>query len=194
MEIKYNNKIELANGEILIDLTNDDVKPEHVKKDIWFHDKTGERKQGTNENTVDASGVLTECSEVLEGRAFGKGSTVETGTMPDNSGKTVVMTSKEGVVIPTGYYDAATKAELSSEDYKNLVSAHIKEGITILGVEGSYGADDFTSTTKEVTPAFTEQTFTATEDGFSFYSAVKVAPINVDRKDNDAGGVTVTIG
>ena len=42
MANQYNNKITLKTGEVLIDLTQDDIKPAHVQKDIYFHDKTGE--------------------------------------------------------------------------------------------------------------------------------------------------------
>lgn len=194
MANQYNNKIALANGEVLIDLTQDDVKPEHVQKDIYFHDKTGKRQQGTNTKTVDASEATAEAAEVLDGRTFGKGSEMQTGTMPDNSGKDVVITSKDGTAIPVGYSDGTGRAKLSDDDLANLTAENIKEGVFILGVEGSYGADDISSTSKEIDPSFTDQTFNPADDGATFYSSVKVNAIKVDRKDNEAGGVTVTIG
>lgn len=194
MANQYNSKIALANGEVLIDLTQDDVKAEHVQNGIYFHDKTGERKQGTNTKTVDASEATAEAAEVLDGRTFGKGTEMQTGTMPDNSGKDVVITSKEGTAIPIGYSDGTGRAKISDDDLANLISSNIKEGITILGVEGGYGADDISSTSKEVTPSFEDQTFNPSDDDVTFYSSVKVNAIKVDRKDNEAGGVTVTIG
>ena len=51
-------KVVLATGEVLIDLTQDDVKPEHVQKGITFHDKTGAEQTGTNTKTVDASSMV----------------------------------------------------------------------------------------------------------------------------------------
>ena len=194
MANQYNSKIALANGEVLIDLTQDDVKPEHVQKDIYFHDKTGKRQQGTNTKTVDASEVTAEAAEVLDGRTFGKGSEVQTGTMPDNSGKDVVITDKAGAAIPVGYSDGTERAKLSDEALANLIPANIKEGVKILDIEGEYGASDMSATSKEVTPTFSDQTFNPADDGVTFYSSVKVNAIKVDRKDNEAGGVTVTIG
>lgn len=194
MANQYNSKIALANGEVLIDLTQDDVKPEHVQKDIYFHDKTGKRQQGTNTKTVDASEATAEAAEVLDGRTFGKGSEMQTGTMPDNSGKDVIITKKEGTAIPVGYSDGTGRAKLSDSDLANLIAGNIKEGVTILGVEGDYGADDISSQSKEVTPSFEDQIFNPSDDGVTFYSSVKVNAIPVDRKDNEAGGVTVTIG
>lgn len=194
MANQYNNKVTLATGEVVMDLTQDDVLAEHVQKDIWFHDRTGKRQQGTNTKTVDASGATAMASEVLDKRTFGKGAEVQTGTMPDNSGKDVVITSKEGTSIPVGYSDGSGKARLSDEDLAKLIPGNIKKGETILGIPGSYGADDMSATEKEVTPTFQEQVFVPADDNVTFYSSVKVNPIKVTRTDNEFGGVTVTIG
>lgn len=194
MANQYNNKVTLANGEVIIDLTQDDVKPEHVQKDIYFHDKTGKRQQGTNTKTVDASEATAEASEVLETRTFGKGSEMQTGTMPDNSGKNVVINNKNGTAIPVGYSDGSGRAMIDDDSLANLIPENIKEGVSILGVEGDFGADDISSATKEINPSFADQTFNPVDDGVTFYSSVKVNAIKVDRKDNEAGGVTVTIG
>ena len=194
MANQYNNKITLKTGEVLIDLTQDDIKPEHVQKDIYFHDKTGERKQGTSTKTVDASGATAEASEVLDGRTFGKGNEMQKGTMPDNSGKDVIVTSKDGASIPVGYSDGSGKAKLSDSDIAKLIPGNIKEGVTILGVEGNFGTDDFSAISKEIDPTFEEQTFNPADDGVSFYSSVKVNAIKVTKQDNEFGGVTVTIG
>lgn len=194
MANQYNSKIALATGEVLIDLTQDDVKPEHVQKDIYFHDKTGKRQRGENTKTVDASAATAEASEVLDTRTFGKGSEMQTGTMPNNSGKDVIITKKEGTAIPVGYSDGTGRAKLDDTSLANLIAAHIKEGVKILDVEGSYGAGDMTSITKEIDPDFTDHTYNPSDDDVTFYSSVKVNAIKVDRKDNEAGGVTVTIG
>lgn len=88
------SKVVLGTGETLIDLTGDDVKPEHVDKGIIFHDKTGATKTGTSTKTVDASGATAEAAEVLTGKKFAKGSQILTGTMPDNSGTNIEISSK----------------------------------------------------------------------------------------------------
>lgn len=194
MADKLNSKVTLKTGEVLIDLTQDDVKAEHVQDGIYFHDKTGLRQKGTNTKTVDASTATAEAAEVLSGRTFGKGAEMQTGTMPDNSGKDVVITSKTGAPIPVGYSDGSGKAMLSEADLALLIPANIKEGVSILGVEGDYGADDISSQSKEVTPTFEEQVFNPSDDGVTFYSSVKVNAIPVTRTDNEAGGITVTIG
>lgn len=193
MANEFNSKVVLATGEVVMDLTQDDVKPEHVQKDIYFHDKTGKRQQGTNTKTVDASNATAEAAEVLSGRTFGKGSEVQTGTMPDNSGKNVEIRSKAGTPIPRGFADGSGVAKLSDEDLAKLIPENIKEGITILDIEGGFGADDVSSQSKEVTPTFEEQLISP-DAGISFLSGVKVKAIPVTRTDNEFGGVTVTIG
>ena len=194
MANKYTSKVVLANGEVVVDLTQDDVKPEHVQKDIYFHDKTGERKQGTNTKTVDASGATAEAAEVLAGRTFGKGSEMQTGTMPDNSGKNIEITTTSGTPIPKGFSDGSGVAKLSADALAKLIPENIKEGVKILDVEGGYGADDISSIGKTATPTFSDQTFNPSDDNATFYSSFTVKAIPVTRTDNEFGGVTVTIG
>lgn len=193
MANEFNSKVVLATGEVVMDLTQDDVKPEHVQKDIYFHDKTGKKQQGTNTKTVDASKATAEAAEVLVGRTFGKGNEMQTGTMPDNSGKDVEISTVGGSPIPKGYSDGSGVAKLSASEIAKLTAGNIKEGITILGVLGSYGADDISSQSKVVTPTFSKQTINPDPE-YSFLSSVEVEAIKVTRTDNEAGGVTVTIG
>ena len=193
MANQYNNKVVLSDGTVLIDLTMDDVKPEHVQKGIKFHDKTGAEKTGTNTKTVDASDVTAEPAEVLAGETFGRGSEVATGTMPNNSGNNVLVTGKTGTSILRGYYDGSGVAKISEEDAANIVPSNIKEGVTILGITGSFGADDISSHSKEVKPTFVDQQISP-DSGYAFLSGVLVKAIPVLYTDNNAGGQTVTIG
>ena len=193
MAEKQHSKIALKTGEVLIDLTQDDVKAEHVQNGIFFHDKAGVRQKGTNTKTVDASNATAEAADVLDGRTFGKGNEMQTGTLPDNSGKDVVITDKAGATIPYGYSDGTGKARLSNTDLALLIPENIKEGVTILGVAGDFGADDISSQSKEVTPTFEEQVISPDAD-YTYLSSVKVKAIQVTRTENEAGGITVTIG
>lgn len=193
MANEYNNKITLATGEVLMDLTQDDITPENVDSGIKFHDRTGAPKVGTSTKTVDASGATATAAEVLDGSTFGKGNKVETGTMPNNSGKNVEVTDKEGAVIPRGYYDGASKAVLSDANYQLLKPENLKAGVTILNVTGTYGPEDMTSQSKAVAPTFEKQIITP-DDGISFLTSVEVEAIKVTRTDNEFGGVSVVIG
>lgn len=191
----YINKVVLSDGTTLIDLTSDDVLAEHVQAGIKFHDKTGKPTEGTNTKTVDASEATATAAEVLDTKTFGKGSEVLTGTMPNNSGKNVELKEKTEITIPKGYYDGSSVAKLSAEELEKLIAENIKEGVTILGVEGSFGADDISSQHKVATPHFGEEPQIIKPDpGISYLTYVEIEPIKVERVDNDFGGVTVTIG
>lgn len=193
MANQYNNKVVLGDGTVLIDLTMDDVKPEYVQKGIKFHDKSGATQTGTSTKTVDASSVTAEPAEVLAGETFGRGNEVATGTMPNNSGNNVLVTGKAGAAIPRGYYDGAGVAKISEEDSVKLVPENIKEGVTILGVTGAFGADDISAQSKDVTPTFEDQQISP-DSGYTFLSGVLVRAIPILYTDNSAGGQTVTIG
>lgn len=187
------SKVALKNGEVLIDLTGDDVKPEHVQEGIIFHDKSGTEQTGTNTKTVDASGANVTAAEMLTGRKAGVGDKIITGTMPDNSGNNVEISNLAGTNVPLGYSDGTGKAKVSSTEAAKIIPGNIKEGVSILGVEGTFGADDISSESKTVTPSFEDQTVLPST-GVAYLSSVLVKGIPVTRVNNDAGGVTVTIG
>lgn len=189
---EYTGKV-VINGEAVIDLTMDDIKPEHVHKGIKFHDKTGAPQTGTSTKTVDASSATAEAAEVLNGRTFGKGNALATGTMPDKSGTNIGVSDKNGTNIPKGYHDGSGKAKIADSELAKLIPGNIKEGVTILGVVGDFGADDISSQSKEVTPSFADQNVTP-DAGYTFLSGVLVKAIPVTKQLNEAGGYTVTVG
>ena len=55
-----NNKVQLADGTVLIDLTSDNVHPENVEEGITFHDASGTQRSGTLQRGAQvASGSFT---------------------------------------------------------------------------------------------------------------------------------------
>lgn len=55
-----NNKVQLADGTVLIDLTSDNVQPENVEEGITFHDASGIQRSGTLQRGAQvASGSFT---------------------------------------------------------------------------------------------------------------------------------------
>lgn len=42
-----NNKVQLADGTVLIDLTGDNVQPKNVEEGVTFHDASGTQRSGT---------------------------------------------------------------------------------------------------------------------------------------------------
>lgn len=192
-ENKFYNVVGIPGEDPFIDLTKDTVRPEYVTKGKTFHLYTGEIVEGTNDFTVNASEANASEDEVLVGVKFANASGVHEGKMPNNQDTEVIITNTTGTTIPKGYFTGLTKATLSQTDIDLLRPEYIKEGVTILGVKGEYGADDISSQSKEVTPTFEDQTITPDPD-YTFLSSVKVNAIKVTETPNNFGGITVTIG
>lgn len=70
------SKVELANGEVLIDLTNDSVTPETLAEGATAHDKSGAVVTGTfsvDEEITEQDALISEIKRVLQGKAAGGG-------------------------------------------------------------------------------------------------------------------------
>lgn len=182
-------------GETLIDLTTDTVKAEHIIKGYTAHGADGEHITGTNDwdsNTQDATAADT---EILYGKtAYVKG-TKKTGTMKNNGAVAGNITSKAGTyTVPQGYHDGSGKVSISSTEQAKLIPGNIRDGVTILGVEGTMsGSEDVKSQSKTVTPS-TEEHTVLPDTGYTHLSQVIVNPIPYNESANSAGGTTVTIG
>lgn len=102
----------------------------------------------------------------------------------------------EQYTVPQGYHDGSGKVGIVDTEKEKLVPANIREGITLLGVEGTMsGTEDAKPQAKTVTPKTTEQTVLPdTEEGYNYLSQVTVAAIPYQESENPAGGTTVTIG
>lgn len=77
--------------------------------------------------------------EVLDGKFFYSDDpdTKLEGTMPDNADADVEVVDVDGTAIPEGYYDGTGLAVLSAAEAAKVVAGNIKDGVTILGVEGT---------------------------------------------------------
>lgn len=194
MANQYINKFILGD-DVKFDLTNDDITPDKLAKGIKAHDKTGAPIVGTSPFDADTSGDTAAASEVLFGKtAHVKGSLV-TGTMPNNGAKTLDITDKgTPVTIPAGYHDGSGKAKIADAEAAKLIAANVREGVTILGVEGSMsGSEDMKPQAKTATPTFAQQEILPDEE-YNCLSSVTVAAIPVSYVDNEAGGQTIKVG
>lgn len=189
-----NSKV-IYNGKVLIDLTGDTVDPSKLLTGIKAHDKAGNAITGTcayNANTNDATAAA---AEVLKGKtAYVKGSKV-TGTMPNNGAVTGTISTVAGAyTVPQGYHDGSGKVSILETEQAKLIPSNIREGITVLGVEGTMsGAEDMKAQAKTVTPKATVQEILPDEE-YNCLSQVTVAAIPYVESDNEAGGTTITIG
>lgn len=195
MANSYNNKIVLASGEVLIDLTGDTVDAAHVLDGFTFHDKSGAPVTGTCTYDSDTSDDTAAVGEILSGKTAHARGALLTGTMPNNGAQMGSISTKEQeVIIAQGYHDGSGKVSILADEQAKLIPSNIREGITILGVEGTMsGSESVVAQARTVTPKFTQQVISP-EDGYTHLSQVTVYPITVTYSDNSAGGKTVTIG
>ena len=182
-------------GKTLIDLTQDTVVADKLLAGYTAHGADGEIIEGACTYDADTQDANAADSEILEGKtAYVKG-TKKTGTMKNNGGVTgVISTKDEEYTIPQGYHDGSGKVAIAEIEQQKLVAENIREGVTILGVEGTMsGTEDAMPQAKTVTPSSTEQVVLP-DEGYNYLSQVTVAAIPYTESENTAGGITVTIG
>ena len=190
---QYINKV-VYGGNTLIDLTQDDVTRASVLSGMKFHLPSGEATTGTCTYDADTSDATAVAAEILATKTAYKNGSKITGTMPNNGGNNVTVTSLSGTTIPTGFYDGSGKALIDSTSSELLVAENIRENITILGVTGSMsGSEDVHAQSKSVTPTTSQQVITPDSPTYNYLSQVTVSAIPYTETDNAAGGKTVTI-
>lgn len=193
MANEYVNKV-VYGGETLIDLTGDTAVATDVLSGKKFHLKSGAQATGSCTYDADTSDATAGASEILATKtAYVNGSKV-TGSMSNRGGNNVTVTDKTGTTIPAGYYDGSGKAVIDSTSATNLVANNVREGVTILGVEGTMsGSEDVHAQAKTATPSTAQQVIVPDSPTYNYLTQVTVAAIPVTRTDNAQGGVTVTI-
>ena len=195
MPNQYNNKVVLADGTVLIDLTGDTIAADTALSGATFHDKSGATVTGPCPYDRDTSDDTAAVGEILVGKTAHARGSMLTGTMPNNGAQTgTISTKAQEVTIRQGYHDGSGKVSIAADEQVKIIATNIREGITILGVEGTMsGSEAVVAQARTATPKFTQQVISP-EDGYTHLSQVTVAAITVSYSDNSAGGKTVTIG
>lgn len=193
MANQYINKVVYGNNT-LIDLTADTISPDKVLTGITAHDASGAPITGTcnyDSNTQNADVLV---GEVLLGKTFYARGTKMAGTMPNNGAwEGEITTADQYLQVPQGYHDGSGEISIGITEKAKIIPANIKEGVSILGVTGSYSGGEVKAQTKEATPTTAEQTVLP-DDGYDYLSQVTIKAIPYVETDNTAGGKTVTIG
>ena len=190
----YVNQV-VYDGNTLIDLTTDTAVATDVLSGKYFHLASGQRVQGSctyDSNTTDADATA---SEILSGKTAYVNTNKITGSMTNNGSNNVTVTSVSGASIPAGYYNGSGKAVLDSTSASNLTAANIRQGITILGVEGELSpTSELTVGAATATPTSSQQVITAASLDYDYITQVTVYAIPYTETDNAQGGKTVVIG
>ena len=196
MPNEYVNKVALADGQTLIDLTSDTAVATDVASGKYFHLASGQRVQGSSTKDSDTTDADATASEILYGRTAYVNKNKITGQMTNNGSVTgTISTKAQEYTIPAGYHDGTGKVSISSTEQAKIIASNILTGVTILGVTGNVSpSSSVTSGAVDVTPYLTAQTVLPASISKDYISQVNVAAIAIARSDNAQGGVTVTIG
>lgn len=188
------NKV-VYGGQTLIDLTADTVEESKLLMGYTAHDKSGVRITGTCDFDVNSQDATAGVAEVLNGKTFYARGEKMTGTMPNNGAVNGSISDKEQTyTVPLGFHDGSGAVGIAAEERAKLIPANIRQGITVLGVEGEMsGSEDVKAQAKTATPATSQQVITP-DEGYNYLSQVTILAIPYVESENTAGGITVTIG
>ena len=191
---EYVNKVVLAGGNTLIDLTSDTAEAADVASGKYFHLASGERVQGSNTYDSDTTDANATAGDIAYGKTAYVNKNKITGSMPIIGAQTITIADVDDEIsISAGSHDGSGKAKLDATEKAKIIPGNIKSGVEILGVTGTYSGEGVSATSVNVTPYFDSQTILP-PTGYDYISQVNVAAIAVVETDNAAGGITVTIG
>ena len=182
-------------GEVKFDLTADTVAPETMLAGTTGHDRAGEPIIGTCTYDSDTQDATVAEAEMLSGKtAYARGAKL-TGRMPNNGAVSGIIIAKDEVyTVPQGYHDGSGKVQIDPDEQSKIVPSNIRQGVTILGIEGDMsGTEGAKAQAKSVTPTTSQQVVVPDSD-HNYLTQVTVAAIPYKESANAAGGITVTIG
>lgn len=197
---QYVNKVVYGN-ETIIDLTDATItgsaEANKILSAYTAYAADGSKVTGTCDFTVNASGATATQAEVLATKTFAKGNQVLTGTMANIGKQTATISTKaQSVTITQGYHDGSGTVSIVGTEQNKIIAGNIKNGVSILGVTGTYtGSELIKATTLSATPYTTAQTVLPSDKGdYDYFTEVQIAAIAYTETDNAQGGKTVTIG
>ena len=193
---QYVNKV-IFGSDVIMDISSDTVAANKLLYGFTAHDKTGAPITGECTYDSDTTDADATTDEILAGKYAYVNKAKLTGTMTNQGEKHYTLSARDTEVsIPQGYHDGSGGIGLSSADKAALIAANIRDGVTVLGVEGTMsGTEGVLSTSASITPYTTSQTIVPADLGnYNSITQVTVAAITKTEVDNSAGGKTVTIG
>ena len=193
---QYVNKV-IFGSDVIMDISSDTVAANKLLNGFTAHDHTGAPITGECTYDSDTTDADATTDEILAGKYAYVNKAKLTGTMTNQGEKHYTLSARDTEVsIPQGYHDGSGGIGLNSTDKAALIATNVRQGVTILGVEGSMtGTEGVLATSASITPYTTSQTITPADLGnYNSITQVTVAAITKTETDNAAGGKTVTIG
>lgn len=192
MANQYVNKVIYGN-DTLIDISGDTVTEAKILTGYTAHDKSGAPITGECDFDSDTTDANATAAEILATKTAYVNKNKITGEMPNRGAVSGTISDvSTPYTIPNGYHDGSGTVDLDATSKQNLQAGNIRQGVTVLGIVGSYAGESVPTQAKTVTPYTTQQVILP-DSGYNL-SQVTVNAIKYVRTDNAAGGVTVQIG
>mgnify|MGYP000131140598 CR=1 FL=1 len=100
----------------------------------------------------------------------------------------------EWIKVYAEMVDKRDEAKEFFDEQAKIIPGNIKQGVSILGVEGTYGGEAVKAQpNKNVTPTMAQQIITPDAE-YDYLAQVTVAAIPITYTDNAAGGQTLAVG
>lgn len=190
---QYVNKVVFGNTTVM-DISDTTADPTKVLASEKFYDRSGAPQTGTCTYDADTSDADATAAEILLNKTAYVNGNKLTGSMPNRGAVTGTITDvSTPYSIQNGYHDGSGTVAIDSTEQAKIIAGNIKDGVTILGVLGTYTGEGGTGQVKNVTPYTTAQTILP-DTGYDYLTQVNVAAIAYVETDNPQGGKTVTIG
>lgn len=190
---QYVNKVVFGNTTVM-DISDTTADPSKVLASEKFYDRSGAPQTGTCTFDSDTSDADATAAEILLNKTAYVNGNKLTGSMPNRGAVTGTITDvSTPYSIQNGYHDGSGTVAIDSTEQAKIIAGNIKDGVTILGVLGTYTGEGGTGQTKNATPYTTAQTILP-DTGYDYLTQVNIAAIAYVETDNPQGGKTVTIG
>ena len=188
----FKNKV-VFGGEVLIDLTEDNVTQEDVTQGVKFHLPSGEPVEGTSTKDSDTKDATAVEYDILDGKTAYARENKLVGTMPNRGSVKLGISEKDQQIeIEDGFHDGTGRVYIDPAERAKIDPDNIRHDVKILGVEGTYHGEDTPTQTKTAIPYITSQEVT-NDPGFNMTKVI-IEPIYYDEVDNAFGGKTAKIG
>lgn len=184
-------------NQTLLDISQDTVTAEKLLSGYTAHGSDGVLINGSCTYDADTSDATALASEILDTKTAYKNGERIVGTMPNRGAVSGSISDvNTPYTVQRGFHDGSGTVGIDSTEAAKLIPENIREGVEVLGVEGSMsGSEDVKSTTANVTPYTTAQTIIPSDLGdYNSITQVNVAAISYVETDNVGGGKTATIG